>query len=352
MEYPPIDFAYLRSMTDDTGIIQHGTHGIPNLKLGYTTDDNARALIVATKQYERTHAREDLDLAVRYLSFVHYSSTHENRFRNVMNYQREFLDEIGTEDCYGRTIWACGCVASSGLPENIRIVARKLFDDSIGWVGDLNSPRARAYSILGMCEYLRGNEDRNDLRSKVGAIADSLVAGIKEYGFPDWPWFEPYLTYGNAILPLGMLAAAEVTGRKNHKDAVINTITFLTDMLFPEGRLDIIGNDGWYTRGGKRAWYDQQTIDAGYTVYLYLRAHRFLGDKEYMDAARIAHSWFFGNNRSGVWVYDTESKGCFDAIASWGLNLNQGAESSVCFLLAQLEMDRVLGNTSTGGETK
>jgi len=341
MGYPIINLSYLRAMTDCTGIIQHAAHSVPNRRLGYATDDNARALIVAAQHYERTGERADLDLAVTYLSYLHYAQNPDHKFRGCMAFGRTFLDDEGTEDCYGRAMWACGYAASSRLPENVRIVAGKLFDDSIVWVGDLNSPRAKAYSMLGMCEYLQGNGDRDALGGKIDALANSLLAGLRMYGDKDWQWYEPYLTYGNPILPLGMLVAAEVTGRKAYKDAAARTIQFLTDNTILNDRLEIVGNDGWYMRGGKRAWYDQQSIDAGYAVYLYVRAYKLLGNREYLDLARIAYDWFFGNNRSGIWVYDPETKGCCDAITPVGVNLNQGAESCICFLLAQLAMQEL-----------
>jgi hypothetical protein len=322
-------------MTDSTGLIQHAHHSVPNRRFGYTTDDNARALIVAIKQYAVTGQREDLDLAIKYLSFMHYAHSSNHKFRNVMDYEHRFLDDEGTQDCYGRSIWACGYAASSCLPRNVRIVARKLFDDSIVWLGDLDSPRARMYSVLGICEYLRENEDNAGLKAKVSAIADSLVTAIRTYSDSKWLWYEPYMTYGNAILPLGMLSAAELTGHKRHMDAALSTIRFLTDVLIINRRLEIIGNNGWYENGRERAWFDQQSVDAGYIVYLYTQANKILGDKSYIDLARIANSWFFGNNRSGVVVYDSESGGCYDAVTEAGLNLNQGAESCVCYLLAQ-----------------
>ncbi|HUV04210.1 MAG TPA: glycosyltransferase [Armatimonadota bacterium] len=338
MGYPIVDLSYLRTMTDCAGVIQHAVHSVPNRRLGYTTDDNARALIVAAQHYKRTGERADLDLAITYLSYLHYAQSPDHKFRESMAFDRTFVDDERTEDCYGRAIWACGYAASSKLPENVRIVARKLFDDSIAWVGDLNSPRAKAYSMLGMADYLRGNRDRDGLGDKIDALANSLLVGLRTYGDKDWQWYEPYLTYGNAILPLAMLVATEVTGRKAYRDAAVRTIQFLTDNLILNDRLEIIGNDGWYMRGGKRAWYDQQSIDAGYAVCLYVRAYELLGAKEYLDLARIAHDWFFGNNRSGVWVYDPTTKGCCDAITPEGVNLNQGAESCICFVLAHMAM--------------
>jgi len=324
-------------MTDCTGLFQHGHHSVPNRRMGYTTDDNARALIVAARHYERTG--EDLDLAVTYLGYLHHAQDPERRFLNVMTFERQFLCEDCTQDCYGRAMWGLGCAASSGLPDNVRIVARKLFDTSIVWAGDLDSPRARAYTMLGMYERLRGEEVAADLASDIGFLADSLLANLRNSAADDWYWYERYLTYGNAIIAHAMLVAAAVTGKKKHVEAARKTIQFLTDNLIIDGRMEIIGNDGWYTYGKERSWYDQQSIDAGYTVDLYARAYHLLGDKEYLDLAKIAFSWFFGNNRSGVSVYDPATGSCYDAVTPWGLNLNQGAESIVCLLLAQQAME-------------
>jgi hypothetical protein len=232
-------------------------------------------------------------------------------------------------------MWACGCAASSSLPDNVRIVARKMFDDAIVWLGDLDSPRARMYATLGISEYLRVYEDNAGLKAKVSAIADTLVSALRDYSDDKWHWFEPYLTYGNALLPLGMLAAAQITGRKSHMDAALSTMRFLTDVVIIDGRLEVVGNDGWYQRGGKRAWFDQQSVDAGYIVLLYSQAYETLRDKSYLELAHISNSWFFGNNRSGVQVYDTQTHGCYDAVTEDGLNLNQGSESCICYLLAQ-----------------
>lgn len=342
MHYPEIRLDYLRTLTDCTGVMQHGVHGVPNRRLGYTTDDNARALIVATKYFEKTHKREDLDLAIKYLSYMHYAQTADYKFRNVMDYTRQFLDPDGTPDCYGRSIWGLGYAASSDLPPNVRIVAKKMFDNSIAWAADFESPRTRAYSMLGMCNYMKLYDGDGDLRNKINALADSLLTGIRRYSDGSWKWFEPYLTYGNAVLPLAMLVAYHVTENRVYREAAVSTIQFLTEVQIIDGRLEIVGNNGWYTKDGKRPWYDQQTIDAGYTVLMYCYAYQILRDPQYLELARISYEWFFGNNRSGLSVYDPLSAGCCDALNPQGLNLNQGSESCICFLLAQLYIDDLL----------
>jgi len=336
--YPPISLRYLRSLTDDTGILQHGVFAIPNRQLGYTTDDNSRALIVAVRGYEHTQSPEILELIRIYLSFLHYAHTPEHRFSNIMTFQRMFLDSDGTEDCFGRCLWGCGVAASADIPVCMGAVAKKIFDSSMPWVGDLVSPRARAYSMVGMCEYVAVHKEAVDVSDKIHALADSLEALFREYSSNDWVWFEPYMTYGNAILPVCMLLAGSVTGKKRYTDIGRRTIDFLAKTTIVDDRLEIIGNNGWYMRGGNRPWYDQQSIDAGYSAYAFTVAYSLLGDKRYLDHAFTCYDWFFGNNRSEMSVYDPQSGGCRDGINPTGVNENQGAEACFSFLLAQLAL--------------
>ncbi len=340
--YPPISLRYLRSLTDDTGILQHGVFAIPNRRLGYTTDDNSRALVVAVRGYERMRSPEILELIRTYLSFLHYAHTPDYRFSNIMTYQRMFLDADGTEDCFGRCMWGCGTAASADIPDCMRQVAKKLFDSSVGWVGDLVSPRAKAYSMIGMCEYMRANRDTVDVPDKISALADSLEALFREYSSSDWVWFEPYMTYGNAILPVSMLLAGSITGNERYTSIGRRTLDFLTETTIVDGRLEIIGNNGWYMQGGKRPWYDQQSIDAGYAVYAYTLAYSLLGDKSHLENAFTCYDWFFGKNRSGLSVYDPNSGGCRDGINPEGVNENQGSEACVSFLLAQLSVAKYI----------
>lgn len=348
--YPPISLRYLRSLSDDTGILQHGVFSVPNRRLGYTTDDNSRALIVAVRGYELMQSPEVLELIRRYLSFLHYAHTPEYRFSNIMTYQRMFLDADGTEDCYGRCMWGCGVAASAAIPLSLRTVARKIFDSSVGWAGDLSSPRARAYSMLGMCEYARENKDAVDVPDKIRALADSLEALFREYSDESWVWFEPYMTYGNPILPLSMLAAGSVTGVERYTNIGRRTLDFLAETTIVDGRLEVIGNNGWYMKGGERPWYDQQSIDAGYAVHAFTEAYKLLGDRTYLDHAFTCYDWFLGLNRSGLSVYDPQSGGCRDGINPEGVNENQGAEACVSFLLAQLALQEYVERPVSAGE--
>lgn len=340
--HPPLSLRYLKSMTDDTGILQHAVFSIPNRRLGYTTDDNARALIVAVRGYELTHSEDALELARKYLSFVHHAQNPQYRFSNIMTYQRTFLDADGTEDCLGRCVWGCGVAASAQIPTSMSTVAKKIIGGSAPQVGDLVSPRAIAYSLIGLCEYLRAEDDAYIL-GEVRKLAERLLSQVREYSDGGWRWFEPYMTYGNAVLPLSMLMAGSITEDRRFLDVGRRTLDFLTETTVVDGRLEIIGNDGWYQRGGERPWYDQQSIDAGYAVHAYVAAHSILGASEYLEPASVSYDWFFGKNRSGASVYDPQTGGCRDGINPSGVNENQGAEACVSLLLAQLAMAKHIG---------
>lgn len=342
MRYPEIDTRYLCRITDSTGIIQHSAFAIPNRNHGYTTDDNARALISAIQEYETTNSDELLQLITTYLSFVHHAHNPGNGFMNCMSYQRKFLDANGTDDCLGRCLWACGCASSAQIPERMRITAKWLFDETFLLVDNLKSPRAKAYALMGMHHYLKINPMKPGYLDRIIKITDSLCNGMKAYSDNNWQWYEPYLTYGNAILPMGMIAAAQITESILYNDVAKRSLDFLSDALIINGQLDLIGNNGWSLKGGKRAVYDQQTIDAGYTVMMFADGFNHYQEKHYGELAAISYEWFFGRNRSEISVYDSETGGCCDAVIEGGLNLNQGAESIVCILMAQHSMKKIV----------
>lgn len=335
MEYPEIGLQYLRMLTDSTGVIQHGVNATPNRKHGYTTDDNARALIAAVQEYERNGSVENLQPVSTYLSFMYHAHNPGYGFRNCMTYQRDFLDMNGTDDCLGRSLWACGCASSARIPETMRLTAKWLFDETFALVDNLRSPRAKAYALLGIRHYLSGNPTKSGFMERVAVMAESLHVGMTAHSDGSWQWFEPYLTYGNAVLPMGMMAAAEMLDSASYDKIAHRSLEFLTEALIVDGRLDLVGNAGWYLKGGQRAIYDQQTIDAGYTVMMYAQAYMRHREQYYADLAKTCYNWFFGENRSGLWVYDSETCGCYDAVIADGVNLNQGAESIACILMAQ-----------------
>lgn len=346
MEYPDIGIRYLTAITDSTGIIQHSSFAIPNRNHGYTTDDNARALIAAIQEYDKSTTDELLLLITTYLSFIHHAHNPGYGFMNCMSYQRDFLDINGTDDCLGRCLWACGYASSANIPERIRITAKWLFDETFLLVDNLRSPRAKAYALMGIHHYLGKNPIKPGYLDRIVRMADSLCDGMRAFTDSNWQWYEPYFTYGNAILPMGMMASAGITGSAAYDDVARKSLDFLSEMLIIDGQLDLIGNNGWYLKGGKRAIFDQQTIDAGYTVMMFAEGFDRYGGEKYKEAAMISYEWFFGRNRSGLSVYDVETGGCFDAIIDSGVNQNQGAESIICILMAQNAVRNIIAKAA------
>jgi hypothetical protein len=336
-EYPPIVLEHLRTLTDHTGVIQHAIFSIPNRHTGYCTDDNARGLIVATREYERTQDRSVLQLVSTFLSFLHYAQTPSKRFHNFMSFDQVFLDDVGSEDCFGRALWACGTVLKADIHENLKKVARQLFDDSLKWLPSIDSLRGRAYCLLGCQGYLAGVPESDAVRQQVAVLADSVADEYQDD--PEWPWFENSLTYGNGILPTALLAANSITGEERYLDIALKSLQFLKETTIVDGVLKLVGCNGWYIRGRQRAWFDQQPLDATSMVIACLAAYEVTRDKKWLETAKISYDWFFGANMLNEPLYDPVTGGCYDGLTSAGANLNQGAESTISCLIAQLWVD-------------
>ena len=337
-EYPPIVLEHLETLTDRTGVIQHAIYSIPNRRTGYTTDDNARALIVAIRQYERTRERSVLQLVSTYLSFVHYAQTVSKRFHNFMSFDQIFLDDEGSEDCFGRTLWALGYALSADIHENVRNVAKKLFDESTRWIPVLFSLRSRAHAIAGCYNYLRANPEADDIRDYLRTSAESLLRDYKIHSSSEWPWFEPVLSYDDALIPRGLLLAYQFIKDERFLKVALESLEFLTEVTIVDGVFQPVGCNGWYIRGQERAWFDQQPVDAAASVLAYLSAYEATQDNKHLDRAFVAFDWFFGENCLREPLYDPVTGGCYDALTPTGANNNQGSESTICCLLAQLAM--------------
>ncbi len=338
--YPPLDLGYLRILTDDTGLIQHATFAVPNRPSGYTTDDNARALVVAAQDYERAGSRESLrDMAV-YLSFLFYALTPDNRFHNLMAYERRWMDARGSEDSHGRALWAAGYVATAAVPQDIRRAARQVFDDSIPWATDFRSPRAIAFALLGACACAADPERAGAMSELARRLAGRLMRYYERARTSDWDWFEHTLAYSNAMLPYALLQAGSLVGEEKYLKAAAATLDFLVGVTVVDGILQPVGCHGWYVRGGNRALFDQQPVDAAGMVMTCIAAWRVLGDERYRDLALLAFDWFFGRNVLGACLVNTETGGCHDGLTAEGVNRNQGAESQVSYLLSHLAVLR------------
>jgi len=337
---PELNLAHLLRMTDDVGMMQHSRYSIPDRRTGYTTDDNARALVAALHLLREGRPSELLLLAAeRYMAFVvHAQDPTSGLFHNYMRYDRTFADAPGAGDCLGRALWALGCVVAEPAPAGMRLAASDAFSRALRGAQGLDSPRAQAYAILGLSRqlsaYPEAGRSNRVLRLLAGRLAERY-AGTARRG---WRWFEPYLTYANALLPAALLAAYEIDESPLHLEIAEEALDFLTGVVWRDGILKLVGNDGWYRAGSRRADYDEQPIDAWLMVLAYATAYRITARESYFDLAEGAFEWFLGRNAAGMPLYDHATGACYDGITPHGLNLNQGAESLLSYLLARAEI--------------
>ncbi|MBI2848842.1 MAG: glycosyltransferase [Chloroflexi bacterium] len=335
---PPPNRGHLYRLTDDTGIIQHGLYSLPDPHQGYSLDDNARALIVSLKLYQLFGNKEDLDLAYTYLAFVRYAQTTEGRFHNYLAYDRTWLDQTGSEDAYGRALWAMGYTMASKVDDGLAQAARHILHASLLWPTSLTSPRAWAFTLLGLGDALVAYPQERGLMPLLKSLSDRLVRLFEQNSDRQWRWFEDRLTYSNARLSQALLSSFRILPKKEYLSIGCKSLDFLIDTLSHQDHFDLIGCHGWYIKGGPRAFYDQQPIDAGAMAEACWEAFEVTGEKHYYEAALQAFQWFHGKNCQGVPLYVPENGACYDGLQLQGPNINMGAESTLAYLMACLAL--------------
>lgn len=344
-ELPALNLDHLHRMTDDTGILQHATFNVPNYSEGYTTDDNARALITAVllDEVEPDAAEAAGMLAARYLAFLwHAFNPERGRFRNFMSYDRRWLEEAGSEDSHARALWALGTVLRRSMHADLQGVALRLFNLALPAVRAFVYPRPWALSLLGMREYLKRYPEDRATRQLQEMLAERLWGLYRHHSSSDWRWFEDKLLYDNARLPHALLLAGVEMGRNDMHKAGLESLAWLMEFQrSDEGHFVPIGCRGWYVRNGERARFDQQPIEAQASISACLAAYRITGDPRWREEAWRAFDWFVGRNDLGLPLYDAATGGCRDGLHAARLNQNQGAESTLAFLMSLLEMYRV-----------
>ncbi|MBW6498244.1 MAG: glycosyltransferase family 4 protein [Bacteroidales bacterium] len=333
---PPFSLDHIKRLTDDTGIIQHAKFGIPNLKEGYCIDDNARALLMVLMTYRQKKDKHALNLAPIYLSYIHYMQNKDGTFRNFLSFNRNFLDEVGSEDSFGRTIWALGYLLYNPPNDAYYQTGKLIFFNAAPNFEKLQSIRSIANTMLGISYYLKSNPTDDSMKETLASLSDKLIKHYQENSTPDWKWFESLLAYDNGMLPLALLHAAEIL--KNDKIAAIalESANFLTEVLLKDGYLSIIGNEKWYEKGGERSLFAQQPVDALAMVLMYRQAFQLTKDREFLAKLFTCFLWFLGENDIRMTLFDFETNGCCDGIESYGVNRNQGAESSLAYLISHL----------------
>ena len=340
---PTLQLDHLHRLTDDTGLLQHATFAVPNYSEGYTTDDNARALVltVLLELLGQTEPRELHDLASRYLAFLGHALNPANRrFRNFLSYARVWNEVEGSEDCHGRALWALGTVLGRSRDQALRGAAGRLFEIAVPAVPAFTSPRAWAFALLGVEEYLHSFPGDRDVQRVSTVLATRLVEIYKANQSLDWCWFEDVLAYSNARLAQAVLTAG--SRNLNHDMIAIGlrALNWLNEVQRCAGQDHFvpIGSQGFYRKGCQRARFDQQPVEAGGAVSACLEAYRITGDDRWRKEAWSAFNWFLGSNDLEIALYDPTTGGCRDGLHPERVTENQGAESTLAFLMAQVEM--------------
>ncbi len=321
-------------LTDDTGMLQHSKYSLPDPNYGYSTDDNARALIMALMLYERYRKKKYLDLVYRYSSFLLNAQNRNGKFRNFMAYDRKWLEEEGSEDCFGRCIWAMGfAVSNVHTPQGVRQGLTYLLNNALPHVPSLNSPRSKAYSIIGLSHL-----ESEEARKLIIETARSLCRQYEEYRDGEWKWFENIVAYCNIVLAWSLIAAYKVTEEKDFLDIAEESLEFIGRITFKEGYFKPVGCNGWFMKGGHPAEFDEQPVEACEAVLTYLEAYEVTGKKNYLQKAKMCHAWYEGTNSKGISLVDDETGGCYDGLTIHGVNLNMGAESLISYVISYLKI--------------
>ncbi|MHB1043367.1 MAG: glycosyltransferase family 4 protein [Eubacteriales bacterium] len=331
-------YGMFERLTDDTGIFQHTKYGIPDLKHGYSADDVGRALGIIVKVARFDKEPGYYQLAKKYLAFILYVQKEDGRFHNFVGYDRRVLDEDGGDDTFGRVLMGLGSAVALSTDQSVAILAKEIFDRAIAGrqlgLPLSTYPKAMAYSICGLSDYLKKFPESPEAGELLRAGADYLVRLYKINKRPDWDWFEPSVTYANAKLPFALMMAHSILKDEVYLATALVTLKFLTSIQYNGTYFDIVGNKEWLVNGAKRTFFDQQPIEIGCLVEAYCEALRQTRDKNYRDLANKAFSWFFGKNRRGVPVYNLKDDYPLDGLTETGNNANSGAESVLAFAQA------------------
>jgi hypothetical protein len=331
-------------MTTDVGMIQFSKKNLPDINSGYTLDDNARAMVAMCMHYKLTHDKTDVNYIRKYINFIEYCQQPEGDFLNYVDKDRKFTDQnkdVNLEDSNGRAIWALGYLVSLSflLPSEIIKKSETIIEKAKPRLETIHSTRAMAFVIKGLA-YLQSTNKSFDNLLLIETFANRMVQMFKHESGKKWEWFEGYLTYANSILPEAMLYAWKLTGNNEYKDIAVTSFNFLLSHIFNGNGIEVISNRKWLKKGKKAGKFGEQPIDVAYTIMALSKFYDEINDEEYRRKMEIAFNWFLGNNRLQQIVYNPCTGGCYDGLEEIHANLNQGAESTVSYLMARLTVQK------------
>ena len=332
MAFPLPDLQYLALLSDGTGVIQHAVESIPNRSTGYCTDDISRAFMVALA-YQRLAPKDPLAqrLGSTYLSFLQNAQLPDGRFHNFMDYDRRWLDDVGTHDSCGRAMWSLGYGMRYAADEAWQRVCGRMLDRAVECVEWLDHPRAQAYAMLGLAHACAAHAEPR-VHAALRALGEVLMARYDAARADDWEWFESVMTYDNARLPEALLRAGQALGEERFVQVGLSTLAFYESITIEDDIYVPIGNDGWYPRGGERSRYAQQPLEAVGLVDAELAANAVAPHAGCMARAELGLAWYHGKNSRGAVM--AAGGGCYDGLSADGVNHNMGAESSLSYLAA------------------
>ncbi|MFC5283491.1 glycosyltransferase [Pedobacter alpinus] len=345
---PDINLDHIQKLTTPFGMIQFSKINQPDIKTGYTLDDNARAMVAMCQHFELSHDEADLKYIRIYFNFIKYCQQAEGDFLNYIDEETKFTsqnEEVNLEDSNGRAIWALGHLISIGdlLPEDLRKDADMVLQKSMSGVNKIHSTRAMAFIIKGLY-YAYG---KNQLALHIYVIkefADRLVQMYRHEDKENWHWYERYLTYGNSIIPEAMLCAWLVVGDPVYKNIAKKSFDFLISKTFTKSRIKVISNQGWLYKDSSqinRKVGGEQPIDIAYTIMALKKFYQEFNDEDYRKKITLSFDWFLGNNHLNQIIYNPCTGGCYDGLEEHNVNLNQGAESTVSYLMARLTLEKL-----------
>jgi glycosyltransferase involved in cell wall biosynthesis len=342
---PDYNLNHIKRLTTNFGMIQFSKINAPDRESGYTLDDNARAMIAMCQHYEITGDAKDVPYISRYLDFIEFCQQGNGEFLNYVDYKKVFTDqnlECNLEDSNGRAIWALGYLISISeiLPAELHLKAEAVIEKTMINIEQIHSPRAMAFIIKGLYYYNLGN-DSKAVRLLIRKLADRLTQKYLHEASPEWQWFESYLTYANSVLPEALLLAYFDTQEDIYKDVAKKTFDFLLMQTFNDKEeIKVISNKNWHVKGAEKNHYGEQPIDVAYTIMALSQFYSHFRMESYVNKMEMAFDWFLGRNHLSQIIYNPCTGGCYDGLEERTVNLNQGAESTVSYLMARLCMEK------------
>lgn len=330
-----LDLSHLRRITNQVGILQHSKFATPDYKHGYCLDDNVRALMLVGLSNKINPGSCD-DLIDIYIAFINYMQRENGLFGNFLSFNHQFLDESGTEDAFGRTLWCLGSLMYSDSRPHIQQILKEIIDRAFKHIRQLKSIRAVSYTLCGLVYMLKSNHYKKDLKTEINYLADYICNEYEKASDDQWKWYEEIISYDNAIIPYSLMLTKNILYEEKYLSYAIDSAMFLDKILFRNETLQLIGNEGWFTKNGEISPNGEQPIEIPSLILMYQLLAEVNNAPIFCDKAKKSFQWFHGHNKLKAQLFDSKTKGCRDGIDKNTINQNQGAESTICYWLAYI----------------